>query len=278
MPQYNMHTFKIPWTQNEILGITPSKNLTIINIQKNTLADGIFKIGDKICNINGKNILRLYELENLLNEFNDVLYITVERNEEQENILKKQLSFIGEDDCNIVKREGFDYFVERMYTKYQRKFRLKDFKNRVIISKIKMNNDGMGNIEIGDQICSVNNMPVTDKKVCKRLLNHFLMDESEVSLIIGRPISDSAIEEINGILRKKKYYPTSIKMNDDVKEIVKRECKRIHQNDIKDITGILSNGLGGEYQSVSFDTTIQEFKIACDTEGRRLKKVKKKFY
>uniref|UniRef100_A0A0N4ZSD4 PDZ domain-containing protein n=1 Tax=Parastrongyloides trichosuri TaxID=131310 RepID=A0A0N4ZSD4_PARTI len=278
MENYDVYTFEIPWKENEVLGITPNENLIVMNIQEDTLAYGLFKIGDKICKVNGLTVSTINELEIMMQSREDVLYITIERCEEKEKTLTKQISFTGEKSFNISKREGFEYFTEKLKMNSHKKFKfsLKGFQNRVIVSKIKGHDKNYRNIRIGDQIHSVNDNRVTDKDVCRSLINYYLLKQNVVTLTIGRPITAEASEEINELLDKKILGSKSLKMANDVQEIVKRECENILNNTDQTRKGILS-GPTDNHRNVSFDTCIKEFFIASDTEGKRLKKVRKRY-
>ena len=105
---------EIPMEEGDPLGATPDKQLMIIQIQANTLADGRLQVGDKILSVNDReptNVHNFYHLLNVAAQEQDKVSLRIRRDTNKAKELEAHNQIPENRARYIRRREGFLYKV-----------------------------------------------------------------------------------------------------------------------------------------------------------------------
>uniref|UniRef100_A0A0N5CHV6 PDZ domain-containing protein n=1 Tax=Strongyloides papillosus TaxID=174720 RepID=A0A0N5CHV6_STREA len=266
----------IPMEEGDPLGATPNERLVVVKIQSGTLAEGNLQIGDQIIALNGTKLKDHNHFYQLLRFAPPMANITVIRDDKKAQDMLSKITIPHERERNIMRRDGYIYQLAVLTIEKGRKLGLgiRHFQNRVLVSKTEPNSIASDHLKIGDHICDVDGMPVTDKDVCRKLLITQLQENKKVSLVVERPDCTEAKEWARKALETPVLEPPSVRMNDDVKDIASRERARIKSYtppEKKLLTRVPSTNA----RNVCFDESVIEHQIVSDNEGRQLRRVRK---
>ncbi|PIC26959.1 hypothetical protein B9Z55_019369 [Caenorhabditis nigoni] len=96
------------------------------------------------------------------------------------------------------------------------------FQNRVLVSRVDPGTLAEKCLVLGDVLCDVDGVPVTDKDVAKDLLVKNLREKGTVTFVVERPDSYDAVQWARKGLATNVQGPPSVRMPDDVKIIAAR--------------------------------------------------------
>lgn len=161
--------------EGDVLGATPSENLVITRIQHGTLAEGHLQEGDKILKVNGtepRDQTHFYRLVVAASRTGN-LNMVVRRETKTIELVKEAKHQVPQERMsNLRLRDGFHYKLITM--EYQRGDKIglgiKDYMNCVVVTKAPDGTMAGRVFKVGDQICDVDNIRVTDKGVCQTLI------------------------------------------------------------------------------------------------------------
>lgn len=105
---------------------------------------------------------------------------------------------------------------------------IKDFQNRVLVSRCEANSLSAGCLKVGDHIIDVDGQPVSNKKVCRDLLLIALRERNFVTLVVERPESMEAKYWVQNALTASTL--PSVSMSSDVQEIAARQREKMKMN------------------------------------------------
>uniref|UniRef100_A0A0K0EE86 PDZ domain-containing protein n=1 Tax=Strongyloides stercoralis TaxID=6248 RepID=A0A0K0EE86_STRER len=266
----------IPMEEGDPLGATPNERLVVIKIQAGTLAEGNLHIGDQIIALNGTKLKDHNHFYHLLRFAHPMAYITVIRDDKRAQDMLSKITIPQERERNIMRRDGYIYQLAVINIVKGRKLGLgiRHFQNRVLVSKIDPGSIAYDHLKVGDHICDVDGLPVTDKDVCRKLLISQLQENKKVSLVIERPDCIEAKEWARKALETQILEPPSVRMNDDVKDIAIKERSRIKGYTPPQKTLLARKPIESS-QTISFDDNVVEHQIISDNEGRQLRRVRK---
>ncbi|CEF69099.1 PDZ domain-containing protein [Strongyloides ratti] len=266
----------IPMEEGDPLGATPNERLVIIKIQAGTLAEGNLQIGDQIIALNGTKLKDHNHFYHLLRFAHPMAYIRVIRDDKRAQDMLSKITIPQERERNIMRRDGYIYQLAIISVVKGRKLGLgiRHFQNRVLVSKTDTGSIASDHLKVGDHICDVEGMPVTDKDVCRKLLITQLQENKKVSLVIERPDCTEAKEWARKALETPVLEPPSVRMNEDVKDIAIKERARIKGYTPPQKT-LLAKKPIEDTRNICFDDNVIEHQIISDNEGRQLRRVRK---
>uniref|UniRef100_A0A0N4Z4U3 PDZ domain-containing protein n=1 Tax=Parastrongyloides trichosuri TaxID=131310 RepID=A0A0N4Z4U3_PARTI len=266
----------IPMEEGDPLGATPNERLIIVKIQPGTLAEGNLHIGDHIIALNGTKLKDHNHFYHLLRFAPPMANITVIRDDKKSQDMLAKITIPHERERNIMRREGYIYQLAILNLEMGRKLGLgiRHFQNRVLVSKTDPGSIAHDQLKVGDHICDVEGMPVTDKDVCRKLLIAQLQENRKVTLVIERPDCAEAKEWARKALETPVLEPPSVRMNDDVKAIAMRERAKIKSYTIPQ-KKLLTRTPSSNSRCISFEENVVEHQIISDNEGRQLRRVRK---
>ncbi|KJH53731.1 hypothetical protein DICVIV_00160 [Dictyocaulus viviparus] len=185
---------------------------------------------------------------------------------------------------NLNIRPGFAYYLVELRFVEGMKVGLyvKHYRNQVIISKVSTGSMASKSLRVLDRIIEVNNMPVTDKDVCKTLIINAIQNMGFVTLIVERPVERPAIEIMENALSESVQQPPSVAMPSDVRSIVRRHNEKISGglNNIEPVKILKRPDSLPKYRPhiQIEDHNRDEYLIGMDNEhkNRKLHKVSKK--
>ncbi|UMM36851.1 hypothetical protein L5515_008828 [Caenorhabditis briggsae] len=124
---------------------------------------------------------------------------------------------------------------------------------------------------LGDHLCDVDGVPVTDKDVARDLLVKNLQEKGKVTFVVERPESIDAKQWAKQALATNVMQPPSVQMNDDVRNI----AAQYHQA----LPGLKTPSksamsTGRSARQVQIVEQTQTHEIGHDHEGKALRKVK----
>uniref|UniRef100_A0AC35THJ9 PDZ domain-containing protein n=1 Tax=Rhabditophanes sp. KR3021 TaxID=114890 RepID=A0AC35THJ9_9BILA len=165
-------TITIPMEEGDPIGATPNERMVIVKVQPNTLSDGKIQIGDKILTLNGAIVKDPNHFYNLLRFVRNEASITVERDDNRSQKMHGKIMIPADRMRNIQNRDGYLYFLATVNLQEGKKLGLgiRHFQNRVLVSKCEPGSISDEILKIGDHVCDVQQIVVTDKDVCRRLL------------------------------------------------------------------------------------------------------------
>lgn len=264
-------TISIPLKKGEPLGITPNEHLFIVKIQPGTKCEGSLHIGDQIVALNGIKLKDANQFQYFLSVVTGLANITVIRDDKISRDMEESLAIPEDRRCNIMRREGYKYELININLVEDKKLGLsiRHFQNRVLITNIAPSSIASMHLKIGDHICDVDGLRVTDKVVCRRLLLSILKTNKKVSLVIERPVSQDAIKWVKKVLDTPENQPPSVKMHDDVVEITLRERIRIKSYGPPEKTILRQKGCHYPKRNVTFDENVLQIQITSDHDEKK---------
>ncbi|EYC17103.1 hypothetical protein Y032_0031g2275 [Ancylostoma ceylanicum] len=132
---------------------------------------------------------------------------------------------------NFTVRPGFAYYLVSIPQIPGQQFGLctKDYQNAVLVCQLEEGSSASETLRVMDHIIDVNGVPVTDREVCKQLINDSLMTKAEVNMIIERPVEQQAVNLVENALNASQMQEPSVALASDVKSILRRYNDKLKQ-------------------------------------------------
>uniref|UniRef100_A0A0N4ZRT7 PDZ domain-containing protein n=1 Tax=Parastrongyloides trichosuri TaxID=131310 RepID=A0A0N4ZRT7_PARTI len=165
------------------------------------------------------------------------------------------------------------YFQTTLIFKKGKKLGLcvKNFNNSVIVSKCDEGSLSNEIFLVGDIICNVEDVPVLDKDICRKLIVDYIQNNKKVTFLVKRLNQEKYnFDKLNNAENDE----PSFCMSSDVKEIAALERQRIKTYE-KPAKSILYKGSTDYSKGVTFEDYVHNYYIFSDYEGKELKSVKK---
>ncbi|CAD6198652.1 unnamed protein product [Caenorhabditis auriculariae] len=262
MAQAGTIKITIDMEEGEPLGATPNDKLVITKIQNGTIAEGKLRIGDQIKEVNGRKINDTTEFFRALRYAAPAVHLTVLRDEKKAEELEARVNIPEERAKLIQRREGFVYELATLIWQTNGPklgLGIKHYQNRVQC------------LVLGDHLCDVDGVPVTDKDVAKDLLVKNIQEKGRVTFVVERPDSVEAKLWSKNALSANVMQPPSVQMNEDVRAIAARERGLLKQRKTPD-RGAMAPA-GAKRGNVTI-CDINSHEIGHDNEGKALRRVK----
>lgn len=307
-------TVNIIMEEGDVLGATPSENLVITRIQADTLADGKLQEGDRIVKVNNiapKELAHFYRLVVAASRKGHLAMVVCRDEKTQEVLKDSKIQVPQERIGNLRIRDGFHYKLVTMEYKRGEKVGLgiKDYMNCVVVTKCPDGTMAGQVFKVGDTICDVDNVRVTDKGVAQNLIIAGLKANQRVTMVIASPESPEALKWVDESLSARAPAPApepqqvqpsaqpvdkqvdqvaarplaivsrdppSIRVKSDVRRIAFQEIERRRSSQAPPPSSIIrssSNAKGSK--RVSFNSTLtQEHLIVNENPNAPLRPVK----
>ncbi|CAB3406536.1 unnamed protein product [Caenorhabditis bovis] len=265
----------IDMEEGEPLGAVPNDKLVITKIQSGTIADGKLRIGDQVKKVNGTECKNMNDFFRALRFAAPVARLTVVRDEKKAEELEARVH-IPEDRAKIIqRREGYIYEMATLtWVQNGPKLGLgiKHFQNRVLVSRVDPGSLAEKCLVVGDHLCDVDGVPVTDKDVARDLLVKNIQERGKVTFVVERPDSIEAKQWAKNALATNLMQPPSVQMNEDVRNIA--SAYRAALKTLKPpAKSAMTQGATGAKRVQIVDSTSSH-EIGHDHEGKALRKVK----
>ncbi|CAO4379628.1 unnamed protein product [Caenorhabditis nigoni] len=189
------------------------------------LAEGKLRIGDQVKEVNGVKCKDCNEFFRALRFAAPCARIIVNRDDKKAEELEARVHIPADRAKNIQRREGYVYELATLvWVKNGPKVELgiKPFQNRVLVSRVDPGTLAEKCLVLGDHLCDVDGVPVTDSEVASHLIVKNLQDKGTVTLVVERPESYDAVQWAHQALTTNVQGPPSVRMPDDVKIIAAR--------------------------------------------------------
>ncbi|CAI2318104.1 unnamed protein product [Caenorhabditis sp. 36 PRJEB53466] len=266
----------IEMEEGEPLGATPNDKLVITKIQAGTISEGKLRIGDQVKKVNGVECKDTNDFFRALRYAAPLARITLIRDEKKAEELEARVN-IPEDRARIIqRRDGYVYELATLvWAQNGPKLGLgiKHFQNRVLVSRVDPGSLAEKCLVLGDHLCDVDGVPVTDKDVARDLLVKNIQEKGRVTFVVERPDSIDAKQWARHALAANLLQPPSVQMNDDVRLIAAayREALPSLRPPTK---SAISSGQPSGGRRVHIVETSATHEIGHDHEGKPLRKVK----
>uniref|UniRef100_A0A914ELG5 PDZ domain-containing protein n=1 Tax=Acrobeloides nanus TaxID=290746 RepID=A0A914ELG5_9BILA len=271
---------EVPMAEGDPLGATPDRQLVIIQIQTNTLADGKLLVGDKILSVNNrapKNMREFYHLLNVAAREQDKAILRIRRDANKAKELDAHNLIPADRARYIQRRAGFLYkLVSITYQKGQKLgLSIKQRRNHVLVSSAKPNTLSARVFEVMDQILDIDGQPVTDTGVTENAIKEGFRQRQFFTAIIARPTTAEARQQVEEELNRRSRTQQqqavpeeapSVRMAKDVYEIVKREIERLNANKAYQEESIVAKPGTKHPKRPNINERPQELQIASDIE------------
>ncbi|CCD67592.1 PDZ domain-containing protein [Caenorhabditis elegans] len=264
----------IDMEEGEPLGATPNDKLVITKIQAGTISEGKLRIGDQVKKVNGQNCKDCNDFFRALRFAAPCAKITVNRDEKKAEELEARVH-IPEDRAKIIqRREGYVYELATLvWVQNGPKLGLgiKHFQNRVLVSRVDPGSLAEKCLVLGDHLCDVDGIPVSDKDVARDLLVKNIQEKGKVTFVVERPDSIDAKQWAKQALATNLMQPPSVQMNEDVKGIASQ-----YRQALPGLKPPAKSAMstGPNARRVSIIEQTQTHEIGHDHEGKALRKVK----
>jgi hypothetical protein len=243
---------EIPMDEGDPLGATPDAHLVIIQVQKETLADGRLQVGDKIVSVNDrepKDAPHFFHLLNASAREQNKAVLRVRRDSSRATELNAHNMIPAERARFIQRREGFLY--KMVSVAYQRGIKLglciKQRQNHVLVSRINPGTLSARVFQVLDQILDIDGQPVTDSTVTETAIRDGFRRRQFFTAVIARPTSAEARKQVEEELSRptQQLEPQndeepSVRMAADVRDIALREIARITAKQLREKPSIVA--------------------------------------
>ncbi|CAP24317.1 Protein CBG03418 [Caenorhabditis briggsae] len=276
MGSEKMIEVKIDMEEGEPLGATPNDKLVITKIQSGTISEGKLRVGDQVKKVNDVECKDANDFFRALRYATPLARILVNRDEKKAEELEARVH-IPEDRAKIIqRREGYVYEMATLvWVQNGPKLGLgiKHYQNRVLVSRVDPGSLAEKCLVLGDHLCDVDGIPVTDKDVARDLLVKNLQEKGKVSFVVERPDSFEAKQWAKQALAANILQPPSVQMNDDVRTIASKYRAALKALKAPGKSAMTTAGAtGGKKVQIIEETATHE--IGHDHEGKALRKVK----
>ncbi|KAF1749949.1 hypothetical protein GCK72_016494 [Caenorhabditis remanei] len=274
MGSEKMIEVRIDMEEGEPLGATPNDKLVITKIQAGTIAEGKLRIGDQVKNVNGVACKDCNDFFRALRFAAPCARIMVVRDEKKAEELEARVHIPADRAKIIQRREGYTYELATLvWAQNGPKLGLgiKHFQNRVLVSRVDPGSLAEKCLVLGDHLCDVDGIPVTDKDVARDLLVKNLQEKGKVSFVVERPDSIDAKQWAKQALSANLMTPPSVIMSEDVTKIAAQYRQALPGLKTPSKSAMSSGPSARRAQIV--ETTITH-EIGHDHEGKALRKVK----
>uniref|UniRef100_A0A8R1ERP5 PDZ domain-containing protein n=1 Tax=Caenorhabditis japonica TaxID=281687 RepID=A0A8R1ERP5_CAEJA len=276
MGSEKMIEVRIDMEEGEPLGATPNDKLVITKIQSGTIAEGKLRVGDQVKKVNDKDCKDANDFFRALRFAAPTARILVNRDEKKAEELEARVH-IPEDRAKIIqRREGYVYEMATLnWVQNGPKLGLgiKHFQNRVLVSRVDPGSLAEKCLVLGDHLCDVDGVPVTDKDVARDLLVKNIQEKGKVTFVVERPDSIEAKQWAKNALAANILQPPSVQMAEDVRNIASA-----YRNALKTLKppakSAMSSAGGGSGKRVEIVEKTSTHEIGHDHEGKALRKVK----
>lgn len=271
-----MIEIRIDMEEGEPLGATPNDKLVITKIQSGTISEGKLRVGDQVKKVNDLDCKDANDFFRALRYAAPLARILVVRDEKKAEELEARVH-IPEDRARIIqRREGYVYEMATLvWVQNGPKLGLgiKHFQNRVLVSRVDPGSLAEKCLVLGDHLCDVDGIPVTDKDVARDLLVKNIQEKGKVTFVVERPDSIEAKQWAKNALATNILQPPSVQMNDDVRNIAAK-----YRSALKGLKGPEKSAMSSSGSSAGKKVQIVEetatHEIGHDHEGKALRKVK----
>ncbi|CAI5447908.1 unnamed protein product [Caenorhabditis angaria] len=265
----------IDMEEGEPLGATPNDKLVITKIQSGTIAEGKLRIGDQVKKVNGQDCKDANDFFRALRFAAPAARILVNRDDKKAEELEARVH-IPEDRAKIIqRREGYIYEMATLtWVQNGPKLGLgiKHFQNRVLVSRVDPGSLAEKCLVVGDHLCDVDGVPVTDKDVARDLLVRNIQEKGKVTFVVERPDSIEAKQWAKNALATNLMQPPSVQMNDDVRQIATTYRAALKSAKPPAKSAMSAGAPSGK--RVQIVDQLHAHEIGHDHEGKALRKVK----
>ncbi|CAI2350000.1 unnamed protein product [Caenorhabditis sp. 36 PRJEB53466] len=266
----------IDMEEGEPLGATPNDKLVITKIQSGTIAEGKLRVGDQVKKVNNQDCKDANDFFRALRFAAPKACILVNRDEKKAEELEARVH-IPEDRAKIIqRREGYVYEMATLvWVQNGPKLGLgiKHFQNRVLVSRVDPGSLAEKCLVLGDHLCDVDGIPVTDKDVARDLLVKNIQEKGKVTFVVERPDSIEAKQWAKNALAANILQPPSVQMNDDVRTIAAAYRQALKGLKPPAKSAMSTAGASGGKRVMIVEKTATH-EIGHDHEGKALRKVK----
>ncbi|KAH7726866.1 PDZ domain-containing protein [Aphelenchoides avenae] len=254
-------------------GVELGADMKVVRIKAGSPADGKLHPGDKIIKVDKDAVASVDQFQAAVRRYLPTVKVYFERGLQtaQDDVLPPSR------EKNLQRRAGYDYKLVRLDFQKGCKFGLgiKHFQNKVFVSRVDDGSISAKTLILGDRIVDVNGDPVSDKDVARTMLVKSLAKNKTVSLLIERPVSEAARNEMKAAMNASQLQPPSVAHPSDVREIVKKQLARpIAQKATKSALK-KSGGMKKSAGKVKISDQARDIAIRDDNEGKQLQHVKK---
>uniref|UniRef100_A0AC35TNV6 PDZ domain-containing protein n=1 Tax=Rhabditophanes sp. KR3021 TaxID=114890 RepID=A0AC35TNV6_9BILA len=276
VPPPSKVTVTLDIEDGDTLGVTPNAQLIVTKVQKGSIGEEKLQVGDQIISINGTTLKDTNHFYKQWRYAPPKATIVLVRDIAKSNEILEKTHIPEAREKNILRREGCEYFIARLVFEKGRKMGLglKAYQNRVLVAKIEENSIASNSLMVGDHLCDVDGIRITDQDVCKKMLIDHLKLNLKASFLIERPISADAKIWAKKALLVKIEEPPSVRLASDVTDIASRERAKIKSCSIPK-KSCYSKTETPSATSVTFGQSVSDIHIVSDNEGVALRKAKK---
>ncbi|ULT89454.1 hypothetical protein L5515_007973 [Caenorhabditis briggsae] len=274
MASEKMIEVRVDMEEGEPLGATPNDKLVITKIQPGTIAEGKLRIGDQVKEVNGVKCKDCNDFFRALRFAAPCAKIIVNRDDKKAEELEARVHIPADRAKIIQRREGYVYELATLvWVQNGPKLGLgiKHFQNRVLVSRVDPGTLAEKCLILGDHLCDVDGVPVTDKDVARDLLVKNLQEKGKVTFVVERPESIDAKQWAKQALAANVMQPPSVQMNDDVKNIAAQYRQALPGLKTPSKSAMST---GRSARQVQIVEQTQTHEIGHDHEGKALRKVK----
>ncbi|CAP28925.1 Protein CBG09703 [Caenorhabditis briggsae] len=277
MASEKMIEVRVDMEEGEPLGATPNDKLVITKIQPGTIAEGKLRIGDQVKEVNGVKCKDCNDFFRALRFAAPCAKIIVNRDDKKAEELEARVHIPADRAKIIQRREGYVY--ELALSSGFRTAQSLDWEsnisrlaaNRVLVSRVDPGTLAEKCLILGDHLCDVDGVPVTDKDVARDLLVKNLQEKGKVTFVVERPESIDAKQWAKQALAANVMQPPSVQMNDDVKNIAAQYRQALPGLKTPSKSAMST---GRSARQVQIVEQTQTHEIGHDHEGKALRKVK----